>query len=91
MSKEYVIDSDENSDYMYNTIKNICENVGPRMPCSESERKASEMMAKELEEYCDEVEIEEFETYPRALYGWISIAIGIAGLSYLIFLQYPHL
>jgi hypothetical protein len=89
MSKDYKIDSDENSDYMYNIIKKICEEVGPRPPCSEAERKGSEMVAEKLKEYCDEVSIEEFETYPRALYGWINIAIAIAVFGYLLFLLSP--
>lgn len=89
MSKNYVIDSDENSDYMYNIIKKVLEDVGPRPPCSESERKASEMMAEELKNKCDSVEIEEFQTYPRALHGWIKIAVGLILTSALIFMLLP--
>ena len=89
MSGNYVIDSDENSDYMYNIIKDILEEVGPRYPCSENERKASEMMAEELKNKCDSVEIEEFKTYPRALHGWIKIAVGLILTSALIFMLLP--
>ena len=77
MSGNYVIDSDENSDYMYNIIKDILEEVGPRAPCSAEERKASEMMAKELEDKCDNVEIEDFQIYPRALHGWVNRILDI--------------
>lgn len=86
MSKEYIIDSDENSDYMYNTIKNIIDTCGPRAPGSEAERKAAELVKKELEPFCDSVELEEFATYPRAFLGWIRLALGFWVISYLVFL-----
>ena len=89
MSKNYVIDSDENSDYMYNIIKDILEEVGPRAPCSAEERKASEMMAKELEDKCDNVEIEDFQIYPRALHGWVKIAVALIITGFLIYLLRP--
>ncbi len=85
----YVIDSDENSDYMYNIIKDVLEEVGPRYPCSENERKASEMMAEELKDKCDSVDIEDFETYPRALHGWVKIAVGLIIIGFMIYLVRP--
>jgi len=89
MPGNYEIDSDENSDYMYNIIKNILEEIGPRPPCSENERKASEMMAKELKGKCDSVKIEEFEIYPRALHGWVKIAVALVITGFLIYLLLP--
>ena len=85
MQNEYVIDSDENSDYMYNTIAKIIENCGPRAPCSEAEKKASQLISEELNEYCDSVSLEEFKAYPRAFLGWIRLEVGIIMLSFLIF------
>ncbi|MGV9174249.1 MAG: hypothetical protein ACOC35_17005, partial [Promethearchaeia archaeon] len=84
-SQKYEI-SDENSDYMYNTIEKIIKEVGPRAPASESEREAVELCADDLEDYCDSVDIEEFETYPRAFLGWIRLSLGFWLLSFLIFL-----
>ncbi|MFO8018749.1 MAG: M28 family peptidase [Promethearchaeia archaeon] len=78
--------SDENSDYMYNTIKKIIDEVGPRAPASDSEREAAKLCANELEDRCDSVDIEEFETYPRAFLGWIRLSLGFWLLSFLIFL-----
>jgi hypothetical protein len=85
----YVIDSDENSDYMYNIIKKVLEEVGPRAPCSENERKASEMMAEELKNKCESVDIEEFQTYPRALHGWVKIAVALVIIGFMIYLLRP--
>lgn len=84
-SQTYEI-SDENSDYMYNTIKKIIDECGPRPPASDAERKASELCAEELENYCESVDIEEFETYPKAFLGWIRLSLGFWLLSFLIFL-----
>ncbi|MHA1335805.1 MAG: M28 family metallopeptidase [Promethearchaeota archaeon] len=89
MSQEYEVASDENSDYMYNMIKKIIDTCGPRAPCSEAERKASELVADELKNYCDSVELEEFTAYPRAFLGWIRISIGLWFLSFLIFMLTP--
>jgi len=89
MSKEYIIESDENSDYMYNMIKNIIDTCGPRAPCSEAERKASELVAGELKDYCESVDIEEFTTYPKAFLGWIKLALGFWFISFLMFLLTP--
>ena len=89
MSNNYVIDSDENSDYMYNIIKDVLEKAGPRFPCSENERKASEIMAEELKDKCDSVDIEEFQVYPRALHGWVKVAVALVVIGFLIDLLLP--
>ncbi|TFF93882.1 MAG: M28 family peptidase, partial [Promethearchaeota archaeon] len=86
MSNEYKIDSDENSDYMYDMIAKIINECGPRAPGSEAERKAAELAADELEKHCDSVEIEEFQTYPRAFMGWIRLSLGFWLISFLVFL-----
>ncbi len=89
VKKRKVPITDEWSDYMYNTIAKIIDHTGPRAPGSPAERKAAEWVAKELEQYCDSVNIEEFKTYPRAFLGWFRIVVGLWFLSYLIFLLYP--
>ena len=66
MTKEYVIDSDENSDYMYNVVKSIITEIGPRPACSENEKAASIWSQKELEKHCDSVDWEGFYCYPSA-------------------------
>jgi len=71
---------------MYNTIDNIIKHAGPRAPGSPAERKAAEWVAEEMKGYCDSVEMEEFQTYPRAFLGWIRLAIGFWIISFLIFL-----
>ncbi len=86
MSKKYIIDSDENSDYMYNVIKSIIEEAGPRPPCSEGERKGSEWAQKELRKFCDKVEWEDFYCRPRSFLGFIKYIFLVVATSVFIFI-----
>jgi len=67
--------SEEDSKYMYDFIDRIITEVGPRIPCSQSEAQAAEIIKNELENTCDEVKIEPFTCHPRAFLGWIRIDI----------------
>jgi hypothetical protein len=66
---------EDESKYMYNFIDRIIKEVGPRIPCSEPEAQASEIIKEELKKTCDEVKIEPFTCHPRAFLGWIRIDI----------------
>jgi len=70
------------SDYMYNFIDTICKRFGPRYSCSESEKNANIWIKEELDKFCDETFIDEFETRP-ALYpqGFIKVAGILGGVS----------
>jgi len=70
------------SDYMYNFIDTICKKFGPRYSCSESEKNANIWIRQELDRFCDETFIDEFETRP-ALYpqGFIKVAGILGGIS----------
>ncbi len=90
--KDYVIDSDENSDYMYDIIARVINEAGPRLPCSENEKKAAELLSKELENYCDSVEIEKFMHYPElGVSRWPPRCAIIVLISVAVFLLYPFL
>ncbi len=89
MAKEYIIDSDENSDYMYNIVKSIITEVGPRPACSENEKKASNWSQKELEKYCDDVDWEGFYCCPSdgpAGPAWVRFDTALLAISLLLFL-----
>jgi len=70
------------ADYMYNVIDTICQKFGPRYSCSEAEKNANIWIKKELDQFCDETFIDEFETRP-ALYpqGFIKVAGILGGIS----------
>ena len=78
-----VMKTDESySDYMFNFIENICTKFGPRYSCSEAEKNANIWIKKELDQFCDETFIDEFETKP-AMYpqGFTKIAGILGGIS----------
>lgn len=83
--ENYLIDSDENSDLMYNLIDNILTKVGPRGAGTENEKKAAEILSGELKKYCDSVGYEDFEVYPRAFLGWFNIIVPLMVLSIFMF------
>jgi len=70
------------SDYMFNFIDTICKKFGPRYSCSEAEKNANIWIKEELDKFCDETFIDEFETRP-ALYpqGFIKVAGILGGIS----------
>jgi len=70
------------SDYMFNFIDTICKRFGPRYSCSESEKNSNIWIKEELDKFCDETFIDEFETRP-ALYpqGFIKVAGILGGIS----------
>ena len=53
--KDYVIDSDENSDYMYDIIADTLNEVGPRGSCTKEEKAAAELLAEKLNPICDDL------------------------------------
>ena len=90
VTNEYVIDSKENSDYMYNLIDKVIKEAGPRPPCSPEEKKAALLLAEDLKPYCDEVKVEEFGAYPQlGVASWPRRCALLTTLSALIFLLCP--
>ena len=73
--------SKNDSDYMYNLVKDIILQCGPRMPCSEQEAKGSEIIKKQFEKTCDEVYVEQFTCHPKAFLGWIRVIMIVLVLS----------
>ena len=59
-SKARVIES------MREHIQSICDGIGPRLPCSEAERRCAEYIRKEWEKHADETCLETFTCHPGA-------------------------
>jgi hypothetical protein len=67
---------------MFNFVDTICKKFGPRYSCSEAEINANIWIKEELDNFCDETFIDEFETRP-ALYpqGFIKVVGFLGGIS----------
>jgi hypothetical protein len=78
--------SKEDSDYMYNLVQRIVDEVGPRMPCSLQEAEGANIIKAELEKSCDEVVLEPFECHPKAFLGWIKMVVIMTPISMILHL-----
>lgn len=65
--------------FMVDGIRYICDNFKERAPGTHSERKAQKFLKSQLENWADEVEMEDFNLHPHAFMGWIPPA-GIIGI-----------
>lgn len=77
--------SESTHKYMTDGIRYICDNFKERAPGTHSERKAQKFLKAQLEEWADEVEMEDFELHPHAFMGWIPMAGIICILSVIFY------
>lgn len=64
---------DHSVKYTVKEIENVIKKYGPRESASEAEHNAQKHMAKELDQWCDSVKIEEYTTAPRAFLNFTKI------------------
>ncbi|MHA1593776.1 MAG: M28 family metallopeptidase [Candidatus Baldrarchaeia archaeon] len=77
------------SEYAMSIIRRIIEETDGRLPGSDNERKAAEMIAEELRKYCDEVHIEDFELRPGGFLGFIPISVALIVVAYILWFLPP--
>lgn len=73
------------TNYALKHIKTICKQFGPRPVGSESELKAQEYLAKELETTCDTVLREEYKCSDKAFMSWVPLGAVMLILSAVFF------
>ncbi len=80
IASEYsaAFDAKKLSRYAVKNITRICNEIGPRKPGSPEELKAQELMAKDLKNSCEKVEIEEFKVHRQAFMGFIPFTVACA-------------
>lgn len=79
------LNTDKLAEYSCEQIKNIIEKHGPRAPGSPEELASQEDMAKELEQWADTVEIEEFPVHRQAFMGFIPFTVLCAVIATFLF------
>ena len=71
--------------YLVDFVTKICDECGTRIPTSEGEHKASQMIKEECEKFADEVIFDDFRcafnAYPQ---GLVRVAAGFLLLGYLL-------
>jgi hypothetical protein len=81
--------TDDDAEYMAEWITRVCTEVGPGGPGTPQERERAMIAKKELEEYADEVSVEDFTLSPRAFLGWVRMTICATLISLLFFYLIP--
>ncbi len=79
----------KHQDLMFNFIKEVCEKIGPRSPCSTEEEQCAQLSMKHLKKFCDEATIDNFYCRPgayRVMFHW-PILFYIIAIPF--FLYYP--
>src|SRR4030042_7041680 len=66
-------------DYMFGLLKKAIDEIGPRPPCSEAEKKLGHLLVEEWKPVCDRVDVESFTCSPHAFIG----SIPLSALLYL--------
>jgi aminopeptidase YwaD len=87
-----IIMVDDNlKNYMFQFIKNVCDEIGPRESGTKQEILAGDVIEKEMQTFCDTTHQEEYISSPHAFLGGIRygaflalISIGLYWLSLLI-------
>lgn len=80
---------DSTVEYMVKKITDICEKIGPRAPGSKEELEAQKSMGKDLEQWADKIEIEDFTVHRQAFMGFIPFTVAMAIIATIFFFFYP--
>ncbi|MCR4925949.1 MAG: Zn-dependent exopeptidase M28 [Clostridiales bacterium] len=81
------LDTDSLASYSCEQIKNIIQKHGTRAPGSPEELEAQKDMAKELEQWADKVEIEDFTVHRQAFMGFIPFTVASAIVGTFLFIK----
>ncbi|MEW6202180.1 MAG: DUF4910 domain-containing protein [bacterium] len=63
------------TDYMFNLIKRVMDEIGPRESCSENEKKLGNLLVNEWDPLCDRVSVEPFKCNPSAFFGFLPFTV----------------
>lgn len=82
MSEKPNVRIDRSGKSMLEFVNRICDDVGPRLSGSEQEKKAGDIIYKELSSHCDSVEREHFICHPGGFldFIWITALFYYAGV-----------
>ncbi len=86
---EKKLEFDSTVEYMVKKITDICEKIGPRAPGSKEELEAQKLMGKDLEQWADKIEIEDFTVHRQAFMGFIPFTVAMAIVATIFFFFYP--
>ena len=84
IAKEYSenFDIKRQTEYAVKGITKVCNKIGPRKPGSPEEHRAQQWFEKDMKNYCEETNIEEFTLHRQGFMGFIpfTVACGVASV-----------
>jgi hypothetical protein len=83
--------ADRYQDYMFSLIKKVIDEIGPRPPCSEAEKKLGRLLAEEWKPICDRVDVEPFTCSPTAPLGSLYIMVLCYFVAVILYWYFPPL
>ena len=78
-------------DYMFGLLKKVIDEIGPRPPCSEAEKKLGRLLVEEWKPICDRVDVEPFICSPTAAVGSYYILALLYFASIILYWFFPPL
>lgn len=87
-------DKDEIKKYMQFLMQDICDNIGPRAPCSEEEAQCAIYIQDELAKHAIQAGIEKFSCHPgsyKATFKIEMLAVVFSTIFYWVFFFIPHI
>ncbi len=78
-------------DYMFGLLKKAIDEIGPRPPCSQAEKKLGRLLVEEWKPVCDRVDVEQFTCSPHAFIGSIPLAASLYLAAVILYWFLPPL
>ncbi len=76
---------------MFGLLKRVIDEIGPRPPCSEAEKRLGRLLVEEWKPICDEVDVEPFTCSPTAPLGSLYIMVFCYFLAVILYWYFPPL
>ena len=81
--------ADKYQDYMYSLVKRAIDEIGPRPPCSEQEKRLGRLLVDEWTPVCNAVSVESFTCSPRAYLGHVRLLVLFYFTGVILYWFYP--
>jgi len=78
-------------DYMFGLVKRVIDDIGPRPPCSEKEKRLGHVLVEEWKSICDRIHVETFTCSPTAFLGFIRLLALLYFIAVILYWFFPPL
>jgi hypothetical protein len=75
--------------YMFDLVRRVVDEIGPRPPCSEEEKRLGRLLVDEWKPICHSVEVETFTCSPHAFLGFLPFSVLCYMVAVVLYWFYP--